>query len=84
MSPQAPVHFLVIPKYRIRMLQSMTEGHKDLLGHLLWVSAQVSKDLGLEKDGYRLVVNNGKFGCQSVFHLHIHVLGGRQLNWPPG
>jgi histidine triad (HIT) family protein len=55
-----------------------------LLGHLLLVAAQVAKKVGLEEDGYRLVINNGRNGGQSVYHLHVHVLGGRQLEWPPG
>lgn len=55
-----------------------------LLGHLLYVAAQVAKKQGLAEDGYRLVINNGRNACQSVYHLHIHVLGGRQLEWPPG
>jgi len=55
-----------------------------LLGHLLIVAAQVAKKVGLNENGYRLVINNGRHGGQSVFHLHIHVLGGRQLEWPPG
>jgi len=55
-----------------------------LLGHLLLVAAQVAKKEGLEEDGYRLVINNGRNGGQSVYHLHVHVLGGRQLKWPPG
>ncbi|CAF1587436.1 unnamed protein product, partial [Adineta steineri] len=58
--------------------------HEQLLGHLLLVAAQVAKKEGLEKDGYRLVINNGRNGGQSVYHLHVHVLGGRQLEWPPG
>jgi histidine triad (HIT) family protein len=55
-----------------------------LLGHLLLVAAQVAKKVGLNEDGYRLVINNGRNGGQSVYHLHVHVLGGRQLEWPPG
>jgi histidine triad (HIT) family protein len=54
-----------------------------LLGHLLLVASKVAKDLGL-KDGYRVVINDGRNGCQSVYHLHLHVIGGRQLGWPPG
>nr|CDJ93567.1 Histidine triad (HIT) protein domain containing protein [Haemonchus contortus] len=82
-SPQAPVHFLVIPKKRIAMLQEAEDSDQALLGKLMLTAAKVARDLGLEK-GYRVVVNNGPDGCQSVFHLHLHVLGGRQLGWPPG
>ncbi|KAK5975707.1 Histidine triad nucleotide-binding protein 1, partial [Trichostrongylus colubriformis] len=84
-SPQAPVHFLVIPKKRIAMLQEAEDTVVDqaLLGKLMLTAAKVARDLGLE-NGYRVVVNNGRDGCQSVFHLHLHILGGRQLGWPPG
>ncbi|ETN84589.1 histidine triad domain protein [Necator americanus] len=82
-SPQAPVHFLVIPKRRLAMLQEAEDTDQALLGKLMLTAAKVARDLGLE-NGYRVVVNNGRDGCQSVFHLHLHVLGGRQLGWPPG
>ncbi|EYC04656.1 hypothetical protein Y032_0086g1909 [Ancylostoma ceylanicum] len=82
-SPQAPVHFLVIPKRRVAMLQEAEDTDQALLGKLMLTAAKVARDLGLE-NGYRVVVNNGRDGCQSVFHLHLHVLGGRQLGWPPG
>ena len=83
-SPQAPVHFLVIPKYRngLTQLSKATETHKAMLGHLLYTAAQ----LGQQEcpGGFRIVVNDGKDGSQSVYHLHLHVMGGRQLGWPPG
>ncbi|KAL6731416.1 hypothetical protein Aduo_002285 [Ancylostoma duodenale] len=82
-SPQAPVHFLVIPKRRVAMLQEAEDSDQALLGKLMLTAAKVARDLGLE-NGYRVVVNNGRDGCQSVFHLHLHILGGRQLGWPPG
>jgi len=81
---QAPTHFLVIPKEPIQQLSNCTSSHEKLLGHLLIVATQVAKKQGLTNDGYRLVINNGRHGGQSVYHLHIHVLGGRQLGWPPG
>ncbi|XP_034233779.1 histidine triad nucleotide-binding protein 1-like isoform X2 [Thrips palmi] len=81
-SPQAPTHFLVIPKRRIAMLDDVEPADKDILGHLLFTASKLGRErLG---NGFRLVINNGKDGAQSVFHLHIHVLGGRQLQWPPG
>merc|ERR1712080_706763 len=82
-APQAPVHFLVIPRKRISMIEKAEDGDGDLLGHLMLTARKVAKEQGLEK-GYRVVINNGVEGCQSVYHLHIHVLGGRQLTWPPG
>jgi len=81
-SPQAPTHFLVIPKKRLAMLSSAQEQDAALLGHLLLVAKEQGDKL--LKNGYRVVINNGPDGCQSVYHLHIHVLGGRQLGWPPG
>ncbi|XP_057369433.1 adenosine 5'-monophosphoramidase HINT1-like [Daphnia carinata] len=82
-NPQAPVHFLVIPIKPITMLETAEAVDQELLGHLMLVAKKVAADLNLQR-GYRLVINNGEEGCQSVFHLHIHVLGGRQLGWPPG
>ncbi|XP_057301307.1 adenosine 5'-monophosphoramidase HINT1-like [Hydractinia symbiolongicarpus] len=83
-NPQAPVHFLVIPLVPVPRLQDVKEDDKDLLGHMMYVARLCATKLGLDEDGYRLIVNNGRNGAQSVFHLHIHVMGGRQMNWPPG
>ncbi|CAH8599952.1 unnamed protein product [Schistosoma mattheei] len=82
-SPQAPTHFLVIPKKQIPTLDSASSEHEKLLGHLMLVCSQVAQKEGLTS-GYRVVVNNGPDGAQSVYHLHLHVLGGRQMQWPPG
>uniref|UniRef100_A0A914YF52 HIT domain-containing protein n=1 Tax=Panagrolaimus superbus TaxID=310955 RepID=A0A914YF52_9BILA len=82
-SPQAPIHFLVIPKRRIDMLENATDEDEAILGKLLLGARKAAKELGLS-DGYRVVINNGKDGCQSVHHIHLHILGGRQLGWPPG
>ena len=80
--PQAPVHVLVIPKQPVENVAALTEGEKELAGHLLLVAAKVAGQENLTD--YRLVTNNGAAAGQSVFHLHIHVLGGRPLRWPPG
>ncbi|EDW77330.1 adenosine 5'-monophosphoramidase HINT1-like [Drosophila tropicalis] len=82
-NPQAPTHFLVIPRQPLAQLSLAEDGDAELLGHLLVVGKKVAKDLGLEK-GYRVVINNGQDGAQSVYHLHLHFLGGRQMQWPPG
>lgn len=82
-APQAPVHVLVIPKRSIASLAEATQADADLLGHLVVVATQLARTLGLA-DGYRLVVNCGRDGGQSVDHLHVHLLGGRPLAWPPG
>jgi histidine triad (HIT) family protein len=80
-NPQAPVHVLLIPKKPIDMIQSASDDDAPLLGHLMVQAKKVADMLGLEK-GYRLVINNGKDGAQSVYHLHIHILGGRQMGAP--
>lgn len=77
--PQAPTHFLVIPKKYISMLSKTSHDDEALLGHLLLVGNKVAADLGME-NGYRVVINNGKHGAQSVYHLHLHFLGGRQVS----
>ncbi|KAM6033743.1 adenosine 5'-monophosphoramidase HINT2 [Chlamydotis macqueenii] len=82
-APQAPVHFLVIPKRPIPRISHVGPQDTELLGHLLVVAARTAQAEGLA-DGYRVVINDGKHGAQSVYHLHLHVLGGRQLGWPPG
>jgi len=82
-NPQAPTHFLVLPKKPIEALDKATDGDAELLGKLLLCAKRCADQLGL-KDGYRVVINNGRHGCQSVYHLHLHIIGGRQLNWPPG
>ena len=80
---QAPTHVLVIPKRAIRSLAHTTDGDAALLGHLLVVAGKVAEQLGLT-NGYRAVINCGSDGGQTVDHLHIHLLGGRSLDWPPG
>ncbi len=83
-NPKAPVHVLLIPKKAIDMVQHIKEEDEALVGHLVTTAAKVAKQLGIEESGYRLVFNNGKAAGQEVFHLHLHLLGGRPLGWPPG
>ncbi|XP_074096775.1 histidine triad nucleotide binding protein 1 [Cotesia typhae] len=80
---QAPTHFLVIPRKPIPQLSKADDEDELLLGHLMNVARKVAKQEGLDQ-GFRLVVNDGQNGAQSVYHLHLHVLGGRQMQWPPG
>ncbi len=80
---QAPTHVLIVPRKEISMLADATPEDKTLLGHLLLVANKIAADLGLDT-GYRVVINNGPDACQSVYHLHVHVLGGRGFSWPPG
>ena len=82
--PQAPIHCLIIPKKPIERIEVAEETDASLLGHLLLVAAQIAKTLGLDKSGFRIVINNGKDGGETVPHLHVHLLGGRSLQWPPG
>jgi histidine triad (HIT) family protein len=80
---QAPVHILVIPKKPIAKLSDATPDDQALLGHLLLTVKKVAEQAGLN-NGYRLVVNTGEDGGQTVYHMHLHILGGRQMTWPPG
>ena len=83
-NPQAPVHVLVIPKKLIpRIAEAEPEDHQ-VLGHLLLKAKDIAADLGLHENGFRLVINNGKDAGESVPHLHLHILGGRTMTWPPG
>lgn len=82
-NPQAPVHILVIPKKAIPQIELATEEDQQILGYLLLTAAKVAAQQGLN-NGYRLVINNGVEGGQSVYHLHVHLLGGRQMTWPAG
>ena len=82
-NPQAPVHILVVPKKSIAMISDAVEEDEALLGHLLTTASKVAKQEGFG-DAFRLVVNNGEDAGQSVFHLHVHILAGRSLAWPPG
>ena len=82
-NPVAPIHILVIPKKRIEKISDSNTEDKELLGHLFLVAGNIARDLGIE-DAFRLVVNNGAGAQQTVFHLHIHLIAGREFNWPPG
>ncbi len=80
--PQAPVHILIIPRKNIESLRSAEHGDKELLGHLILIAAKVARQEGLED--WRTIINSGAKAGQTVFHLHLHVIGGRTLSWPPG
>ena len=84
-APQAPVHLLVVPTRHVGAARDLASDEGEAaLGHLLRVAADAARDAGLDAGGYRIVTNTGADGGQSVHHLHLHVLGGRQLHWPPG
>lgn len=83
-SPQAPVHVLVIPKRKVPRFDQLTTQSADVVGRLFQGAAKVARELGLAENGYRIVVNNGEHAQQTVEYIHVHILGGRPLNWPPG
>ncbi|XP_035670416.1 histidine triad nucleotide-binding protein 1-like isoform X2 [Branchiostoma floridae] len=83
-NPQAPVHFLVIPKKPIPQLSKAEDGDEQLLGHLMVVARKCAKQQGIADSGFRMVVNDGRHGAQSVYHVHLHIFGGRKMSWPPG
>ena len=83
-NPVAPVHVLVIPKQPLARISASTDADAALLGHLLVVARRVAEQEGLVAGGFRIVTNDGRDGGQSVDHLHLHVLGGRPMRWPPG
>jgi len=82
--PKAPTHILIVPRKPIPRLGEATAEHTALLGHLLVKAGQVAAEAGLKQSGFRLVINHGRDGGESVPHLHVHILGGRRMSWPPG
>ena len=82
-NPQAPVHVLVVPRRHIGSMAESTDVDRGLLGHLVWAASEVARQKGLGQ-GYRVAINTGADGGQTVQHLHLHVMGGRALGWPPG
>ena len=83
-NPQAPVHIVVIPKQHIETVDDLTESDEAVAGKLLLAATRIARAEGLEKTGYRLVMNCRNDGGQTVYHIHMHLLGGRQMQWPPG
>jgi len=84
LNPQAPVHILVIPKRHFDNLLTFESSDSDLLGHLCLSATQIARQEGIAEDGFRLVVNCNRQGGQTVNHVHVHLLGGRDMKWPPG
>ncbi len=82
-APVAPTHVLVIPRVPIPQLSKASDSDALTLGRLLLAARNVARHEGLAADGFRIVINDGKHGCQSVYHLHLHLIGGKQLGWPP-
>ena len=84
LEPQAPTHILIIPRVHIDSLDMATRAHQEMLGHLLLTAAGIAREKGFATDGYRVVINTNGDGGQTVFHLHVHLLAGRKLVFPPG
>ena len=83
-NPQAPVHILLIPKKEISSMNELTEADSALMGHLMLTVPKIAKQESIDQRGYRVVINNGAHAGQSVDHIHLHILAGRALSWPPG
>lgn len=83
-NPQAPVHILIIPKVRIPTTDDLEPEHEGLAGKLILAAAEIAREQGLSEEGYRIVINCNQAGGQMVYHIHLHLLGGRQMTWPPG
>ena len=83
-NPQAPVHILIIPKKRIETINDIKEEDTQVLGEMILIAGNIAKKLSIAEDGYRLVFNCNEYGGQSVYHIHLHLIGGRKLTWPPG
>jgi len=82
--PQAPIHKLIIPRQHIATINDVGDEHKTLIGHMVSVGKQLAQQQGIAEDGYRLLFNCNAHGGQDVYHIHLHLLGGRQFSWPPG
>ncbi len=84
LNPQAPVHTLIVPKKHIHDIHGIAVSDREIIGHLFFVAKTIAAQKGLEKNGYRMVINNGRDAGQTVFHVHLHLLSGRPFSWPPG
>ncbi len=83
-NPQAPLHVLIIPKQQVRTINDMCAHHAELFGKLFMAARDIAKEQGVSEEGYRVVMNCNEAAGQTVFHVHLHLLGGRQFSWPPG
>ena len=83
-NPQAPIHILVIPKKRIPSINNLELSDSNLIGEMVIIANKIAKEKGIDEDGYRLIFNCNENGGQTVYHIHLHLIGGRKLSWPPG
>ncbi|RUO22473.1 histidine triad nucleotide-binding protein [Aliidiomarina iranensis] len=82
-NPQAPVHFLIIPKKQIATVNDISKDDREIVGHLYWLAGEIARKEGFAEEGFRTVMNCNEFGGQTVYHIHVHVLAGKPLGWPP-
>ena len=83
-NPVAPTHILIIPKKKIATINEIGPEERPLIGHMIFIARNIAKEAGIDESGYRLVFNTNEDGAQSVYHIHLHLLGGRKMTWPPG
>lgn len=83
-NPQAPTHILIIPREHIATTNNLTTAHHELIGKMVLIAQQIARQKGISEQGYRLVINCNRAGGQAVYHIHLHLLGGRRMGWPPG
>ena len=83
-NPQAPIHVLIIPKKRISTINDLDENDAYIVGEMIIIAKNIAKDYTIDQNGYRLVFNCNDYGGQTVYHIHLHLIGGRKLTWPPG
>ena len=83
-NPQAPVHILVIPKKRIKTINKLEKNDTHIIGEMVFIAKNIAEEYSIDEDGYRLVFNCNDYGGQTVYHIHLHLIGGRRLTWPPG
>lgn len=83
-NPQAPHHVLIIPRIHIATLNDLNKEHNDVVGHIVNTAKKIAKNLGIDENGYRVLFNCNRDAGQAVYHIHLHLLGGRQMTWPPG
>jgi len=83
-NPQAPTHVLIVPREHIATINDLQKNHHELIGHLFQIAKNIAAEKGMSEDGYRVVMNCNKHGGQAVYHIHLHLLGERQMAWPPG
>ncbi len=84
LAPQAPIHLLVIPKKHVSTINELNDDDQLLIGKMIFAAKKLAQDMGIHETGYRLIYNVNQQGGQSVYHIHLHILGGRQMGWPPG